>query len=250
MKPETFWTGRPNELNEMWTDREELAEYRKVMLGLIESELEINPGITVTDCGAGTGLVYRYLEEEFRPRYRGFDFTSDMVEFCKESFPEAQAQFNQVDLTTPNLRKIRGDLLITQNVIQHILMWQEAIGNIMRNAKHGVIFCERTHKGQTLIAGYEPAYRWRFNIKDLYDVLEYYRLKYNYQGRVEILGHPLTTFDEPDMLTVFRVYREREDEGRTLLMSDFERVKLQIDAPPCTPIRLLKKAWKLLVGAR
>jgi SAM-dependent methyltransferase len=217
----TFWDGRSEELNTIWEAPEEVPEYRQVMQALITQELKDNPELDLVDCGSGTGLVYRYLPEELKPRYRGFDFTRDMVNYCKEKYPEAQDRFKQVDLTKPRLQSIRGDLLITQNVIQHILLWQYALDNIFKNARHGVILCERTHRGQTLLAGYEPAYRWRFNIRDFFDVLEYLKNKYNYKGEVEILGHPLTTNEEPNCLTIYRVYRTKESERHTIDLGDF-----------------------------
>lgn len=242
----TKWTGRPDQLNRIWTDRGDISEYRQEMLRLIERDLQVHPDNIVVDCGCGTGLVYNYLDPELRGRYRGFDFTNDMVNYCIEKFPEAMEQFDQADLTKPNIRKIKGDLLITQNVVQHILLWQLAIDNIMRNATHGVIFCERTHKGQTLIAGYEPAVRWRFNIKDFYDTLVYFKEKYGYRGRVEIIGHPLTTFDEPDCLTIFRVIRDEAPEPETLIMSDFDYEPLSIDTKNCRQVILGK--IKAIVG--
>jgi len=204
----TKWSGRPDKLNQIWEDRDDIPEYRQAMLNLIEADLRVDPKRILVDCGSGTGLIYKYLDPKLAKQYKGFDFTVDMVNYCIDKFPEAWEQFDTADLTKPKLRKIKGDLLVTQNVVQHILLWQLAIDNIMRNAKHGVIFCERTHHGQTLIAGYDPAIRWRFNIKDFFDTLTYFKNKYGYRGNVEILGHPKTTFDEPDMVTIFRVIRD------------------------------------------
>ena len=124
----TEWSGRSDTLNKIWKDHEGgIPEYRQAMLTLIEADLIDNPDHTVVDCGCGTGLVYKYLDPNLRDRYRGFDFTSDMINFCIDQFPEAMDQFDTSDITTPNLRKIKGDLLITQNVVQHCLLWQMAL---------------------------------------------------------------------------------------------------------------------------
>ena len=202
---ETLWTNRAEELNKIWTNREDISEYRQTMLRLIEAELASERCEGVLDCGCGSGLVYRYLGDQFKQSYQGVDFTQDMIDYCSNAFPEASERFNQHDLTKPLMRN--ADLLITQNVLQHILLWQVALENIMYHARECVIICERTHKGQTLIAGYDPAVRWRFNVQDMKKAIKFFADKYGYIGEVEILAHPLTTFDEADCLTIYRVYR-------------------------------------------
>jgi len=193
-------------LHNLWTSfqgRGVIPEYRKYMTMHINDVLIHNPDYTLVDCGCGTGLIYEHLPyEDYRSRYTGFDFTQDAVDYCLEKYPEGT--FYRGDLLDPESFK-RGDLMVTQNVIQHILLWQEAIRNIYSKKPEVILMCERTQTQPTEIAGYDPAVRWRFNIDDYRKVLEFYGGD-DYTP-VEILVHPRTTKNELDMLTIYRTRR-------------------------------------------
>ena len=205
---ETYWTRRAKELNKFWTSPQEIPEYRQMMIAVLDDMLENWNDATILDCGCGTGLLYKYLPKEHKSKYYGVDFTQDMIDHCQNEFKTAKKRFARVDLTANKL--MPHDILVTQNVIQHILLFQEALDNIFSTAKEAVVFCERTHEFNTVIAGYEPAFRWRFNQLDFYLILDHFARKYSYLGDVEILGMPKTTKDETDMLTIYRVYRTRK----------------------------------------
>jgi len=207
---ETDWSTRPTEIEQYWLNNPELPEYRHQMLMLIEEELRNNPKSTIMDCGCGTGLIFEYLADEFKDRYYGCDFTYEMVEYCKEKYPKHADRFMRVDLTSMSLDEFTffmgKNIYVTQNVIQHILMHQRAIESIAECADT-IIMCERTHDLHTCLAGYEPAYRWRFNLKDFYDMLTFFTNEMQYLGDVEIMGQPLTTDKLEKAVTIFRVRR-------------------------------------------
>lgn len=210
-KGETFWTNRSKQVHGYWTKPETIPEYRKMIISLIGEELKIKPEYTICDCGSGTGLLYEYLPKRYHYNYSGIDFTQEMVDFCREKYPENAEKFNRVDLTLPSNEEctyLEKDILVTQNVIQHILLFQEALDNIFASARHCVILCERTQQMHTGIAGYDFAYRWRFNVKDFYDILTHFAKKYGYRGEVEIIGQPKTTDNIENAVTVYRVYRD------------------------------------------
>jgi len=218
----TGWKDRAEELNAIWNSTGKTPEYRAAMVDLILKEIKEDDTLTILDCGMGTGILYDLLPSEVKKNYYGVDFTEDMVKFVLNKYPNSYFRFNQMDLTdTQRMSGVKSDIVVTQNVIQHILLFQQALDNIFDSASHCVLLCERTHKAQTLIYKYEPAVRWRFNINDMYRILTYFADKHGYKGKVEILGHPKTTFDEPNMLTIFRVYRNKSKLA-TLKLSDFE----------------------------
>ena len=84
----TDWTNRAKLVNDYWTAPKDIPEYRVQMLKLIVEELEMNPTATIMDCGCGTGLTFKYLPDEYKDRYYGVDFTQEMVDYCKENYPE------------------------------------------------------------------------------------------------------------------------------------------------------------------
>lgn len=193
-------------LHNLWTrfqEPEVIPEYRRWMMQHITEVLTYNPDYTLLDCGCGTGLIYEQLPKEHKPRYAGFDFTQDAVDFCRDKHPEAT--FYRANLLDPE--SFTGvDLMVTQNVIQHILLWQEAIRNIYSKKPKVILMCERTQLKPTDIAGYSPAVRWRFNIDDYRKVLEFYGG--DEYTPVEILGHPKSTKNELNMLTIYRTRRK------------------------------------------
>jgi len=173
------------------------------MMQRITEVLAVNPDYTLLDCGCGTGLIYEQLPEPYKDRYTGFDFTQDAVDLCQKTHPEGT--FYRGNLLDPDSFK-GGDLMITQNVIQHTLLWQEAIRNIYSKQPQVILMCERTQQQPTEIAGYSPALRWRFNVDDLRKVLEFYGG--DEYTPVEILGHPRTTKNEVNLLTIYRTRRK------------------------------------------
>ena len=208
---DTPWKGRMEFLNAVWTNylgKDVVPEYRNTMMRHITLILDQNPTYSLVDCGCGTGLIFKMLPEEHRHRYTGFDFTADAVNFCRTHYPEHADKFYQGDLLKSATFK-RGDLMITQNVIQHILLWQEALRHIIEKQPETILMCERTHHEPSMIAGYlapdHSAVRWRFNIQDIKNALDYFGVD-NYTP-AEILGHPRTTKNEKNMLTIYRTRR-------------------------------------------
>ena len=208
----TNWTNRSEIVHGHWTEPEEIPEYRVRMIEEIIRELDKNKAHTIMDCGCGTGLLFKYLPDEYKDRYYGVDFTQEMIEFCHEHYPEHKDRFRRLDLTNPAMIDydyFHGHAIyVSQNVIQHILLFQEALDNIFYGAESMVLLCERTHFLASCIVGYEPAFRWRYNVQDFYEILQHFKEKYAYLGPVEILGHPITTNNREKAVTMFRVYRE------------------------------------------
>ena len=91
-----------------------------------------------------------------------------------------------------------------------------------------------------MIAFKDPAIRWRFNTLDFYQALEYFKAKYQYRGNVEILGHPKTTFDEEELLTIFRVIRDEAPTTKPLPLSDFSYEPLFVSKTKPTITKLVK----------
>jgi len=207
----TSWTNRIKIVNDYWTNPKEIPEYRVKMLEAIIEELNKNKENTLMDCGCGTGLLFEYLPDKYKDRYYGVDFTQEMIDYCKNQYPDYEDRFKRMDLTKINNEDRQffdaHAIYVTQNVMQHILLFQEALDNIFYSATNVIILCERTHELNTCIVGYEPAYRWRFNLKDFYDILNFYKTIYDYAGDIEILGQPKTTDDIEKAVTMFRVYR-------------------------------------------
>jgi len=196
-------------LDNIWRNptKQNRAEYRIKMLGFINEEAELFSDATIVDCGCGTGILFDYLSDELKERYIGLDFTPEMVQHCKNVFKGYEDRFHRVDLLNPqdltNLVKDikNGTIFVTQNVIQHITLFQIATYNIFAQSPTSVLMCERTHLENTRIQGYNPT-RWRFREDDYYHMLEYFA---GDRYTVEKLGRPRTTKNERNMLTIFRV---------------------------------------------
>lgn len=219
----TNWSKKVEYLQSIWTHSEKIPEYREVMINQISDLMKRNNDYNILDCGCGTGLMYKYLPDEYKDRYYGIDFTYEMIEYCKKNYPEHSDNFKVVDLTKGiklmELKVADNNIVVTQNVLQHILLFQEALDNIFYIANDVVLLCERTHLKPSMIVSYEPAIRWRFNIKDMYDILTHFKNKYGYNGLVEIISQPKTTFNEENKVTIFKVER------RNLTSIDFEKYR-------------------------
>lgn len=209
----TSWTNKSKFVHGVWTTPEDIPEYRVRMIQLIVEELDKDHKATIMDCGCGTGLIYKYLPDEYKSRYYGADFTQEMIDYCKEEYPESAERFMRVDLTSMSLEEFNffmgKNVYVTQNVIQHILPFQMAMKNIIACADT-IIMCERTHDLPTCLAGYEPAYRWRFNLRDFFDLLMFFTRENEYKGDVEIMGQPLTTENLAKAVTIFRARKHVE----------------------------------------
>ena len=207
----TSWTDRSKFLNDCWTEPASIPEYRLKMIQAIIEELDKDKENTLMDCGCGTGLLFSYLPDEYKDRYYGVDFTQEMIDHCKKEYPNNAHRFRRMDLTILDNNEdgyfTGHSIYVTQNVMQHILLFQEALYNMFYSCDGVILICERTHALNTCIVGYEPAYRWRFNLKDFYDILTFYARYYGYHGDVEILGQPTSTAKREKALTIFRVYR-------------------------------------------
>jgi len=210
---ETPWSksGYVGFLDNLWRKpvKQERSEYRVKMLGLIIEEAERLGDATIVDCGCGTGILFDYLPDYLKDRYLGLDFTPEMVQHCKATFKEHEDRFHRADLL--NVGELsglvkgieNGTIFVTQNVIQHITLYQIAVSNIFAQSPAAVLMCERTHLKNTRIQGYNPT-RWRFREEDYYHMLEYFAGdKYT----VKKLGRPRTTKNEKNMLTIYRTRR-------------------------------------------
>lgn len=199
----TPWTGRHNFLDKVWKQLGKTPQYRNWMKNNIVDALRSHPDYTLVDLGCGTGLTYESLPKEYRHRYTGIDFTGSMIEHCRRKYPEGK--FIQGNLLDHN-SYTGAELMITQNVLQHILLWQEAMRGIYSKQPNMIIMCERTSNEPTKIFGYSPAVRWVFNVDDYRRAMEYYGGdKYT---PVEVLGHPRNTKNQPNMLTIYRTRRK------------------------------------------
>lgn len=198
----TWWTDQVERLNTLW-ERTTLPEYRAQMINLICKFLHGNPGWTVLDAGCGTGLTYKYLPEWAKKRYIGVDFTPEMIDFCREHYPEGN--FIEADIMTPYFPL--SDLIITQNVIQHIILWQLAILNLIKHAEEAVLFCERTHDKPTIIFAYDPT-RWRFNAEDMLKCMKHCSDRiWGHSKNPELVAHPADTSGEPGLLGIYMMTR-------------------------------------------
>lgn len=199
----TPWTNRHGFLDQVWKKLGKLPQYRNHMKNIIVDILRANPEYTMLDLGCGTGLTYEYLPDMYKPRYRGMDFTESMVMYCKEKYPEGR--FIHGDLLKHDSYP-RADLLMTQNVLQHILMWQEAMRGIYQKKPEIILMCERTSSKPTHIVGYSPAVRWAFNVDDYRRAMDYYGGD-DYTA-TEVLGHPRNTKNDSGLLTIYRTRRK------------------------------------------
>jgi SAM-dependent methyltransferase len=208
MNGKTFWTNRSEELNKIWTTSDkDVPEYRKMMIQYIIKEVEERDVKQILDCGCGTGLLFNYLPEELKEIYYGCDFTKDMVDYCRDKFPEWENRFILHDIREP-INFIMPDLIITQNVIQHILEFQIAMWNMMVYSNKSCIFCERSeHLKPTRIVGYSPAYRWIFNVEDFINISNWMGKKLMYRGEMVELARPKATKGRENVLSIFRIRR-------------------------------------------
>ena len=199
----TPWTGRSAFLEKVWKQLGKMPQYRTQMRNNIVDILRGNPDYTMLDLGCGTGLTYESLPREYRGRYTGMDFTQTMIDFCLEKYPEGK--FIHGNLLEHDSYP-RADLMITQNVLQHILLWQEAMRGIYAHKPQVIIMCERTSTKPTTIFGYSPAVRWVFNIDDYRRAMDYYGA--DSYTPTEVLGHPRNTKNQPGLLTIYRTRRK------------------------------------------
>jgi len=216
----TPWSTKVELLRLMW-DRPMISEYRFFMLEMIKHYLSFNPEWYVLDAGCGNGLLFKYLPEEFRRRYHGIDFTPEMIEYCKIIYPEYKDQFWICDIR--NIYNIPySELVITQNVLQHILVYQRALENLITHTEKIIMLCERTHndcsirvgaarpdKGYTVLVDRNPE-RWRFNENDFLDTLEYLGKIYGF-NKPEVIGRPKSTDNLENVLAIYRMKKKIGD---------------------------------------
>lgn len=200
-------------LDFMWRNpkKQLISEYRIKMLDyIIEEHILYDNDSYIIDCGCGTGILFDLLPDNLKDDYIGLDFTPEMIKHCQKKFRKHSTQFRIVDLLDENeLIKIYSDydykrnvIVVTQNVIQHITLYQIAVDNIFKCiCPTSILMCERTHEDFNRIVGYNPT-RWRFNENDYYEMLKYFSKN---MFIVEKLDRPKTTRNERDMLTIFRV---------------------------------------------
>jgi len=201
----TSWSkeGKVEYLDRIWTQPEEIPEYRRMMIEEITKILNNHRTFTLLDAGCGTGLLYHYLPEMFKENYVGIDFTPEMVEYCREKYP--YGKFENVDIKYSKLVPY-ADIIVTQNVIQHNDYWQIVLANLINKARYAVIFCERTHDEHTVKVGEDPT-RWRFNYEDFKDLMEF--LGKGLFDNPEIIGHPKSTEGLEQALTIFMMKKRK-----------------------------------------
>jgi len=200
----TPWTGRVEFLHRFWS-RPQVPEYRAEMKDLICDFLAEDDNCTVLDAGCGTGITYSLLPPWAQERYTGIDFTEEMVEYCRAQHPGGDFRHTDVLLseTIPD-----ADLVITQNVLQHIEPWQVAAYNLVLRARRGVIFCERSHKTGTRVNMWKPVLSWAFNEEH---ILRFLRSvsepAWGKEAEPRILSRPRDTEHRRGVLTIYMMRR-------------------------------------------
>lgn len=193
----TDWSSKTESLQTIWTVTPDIPEYRRSMINLISEYLWRHREWSLLDCGHGTGLIHEYLPENLKDRYYGIDLTMEMVDFCREKYEVDK--FRQGDVLYPN-EIPESNLIVTQNVIQHITLWQLALKNIIEKAKDVVIFCERTHDFGTMKVGNKPT-RWRFNVDDFVECMAH--CGKGLWKKPKVYSHPTSTEGLENCLTIF-----------------------------------------------
>ena len=165
----TPWTGRAEELDRMWL-RRGIPEYRAKMANIVVRYMSKHPEATMLDAGCGTGLLYALLPSWVQERYVGLDFDHDMLEYASQHYPEGDFRHGNV-LDIKDLPYV--DLIVTQNVLQHIIPWQFAAECLLVGARHAALFCERSNQVRTMAKTYEPVISWSFKEDDMLKTLGY-----------------------------------------------------------------------------
>jgi len=196
----TPWTGRAQELDTFWT-RSYVPDYRAKMIHFITKFLREDDGYTVLDAGCGTGITYRLLPFELRERYTGIDFEPEMVAYCRAHYPNGDFRPGDVLVRT---NSPSADLVITQNVLQHIVPWQLAAWNLIHKAQKGIIFCERSHRKPTRADRRNHVQNWQFNEQEMVQFLSAIgKRAWNQAQRPRVLARPRDTGNKPGKLTVY-----------------------------------------------
>ena len=196
----TPWTGRSQELDEFWTTPV-VPDYRAKMIHFICKFLSENEGYTVLDAGCGTGIMWKLLPSWARERYMGMDFTEEMVEYCRAH--HHFGDFRQGDICR-SADIPSADLVVTQNVLQHIVPWQIAAFNLSRSARKGVIFCERSDRRHTRLTMKDPVISRCFNEGDMVRFLEVIgKMRSTACQRPRILARPRSTQNRNNVLTIY-----------------------------------------------
>lgn len=199
----TPWTGLAEKYDRQWRTPE-TPEYRAEMVRLITELLEANPRWTLLDAGCGTGFMFELLPDWAKARYRGIDYTADMVEFCRKRFPGGD--FRLADILVDELP--RANVVATQNVVQHITLWQIAVLRLVKVAGDAVIMCERTHGEPSRIVGYDPT-RWRFNPRDMLECMRHCGDElWGPSQEPEVVGYPRHTDGRPGLVAIYRMVRQ------------------------------------------
>lgn len=204
----TNWSKIVKKLNYIWT-RGGVPEYRRVMITTIEQYLKDNPNWSILDAGCGTGLLFKLLSDEHKEQYKGIDFTPEMIKHCKQVYSKYADSFSIADITIPE-HIPKSDMIITQNVIQHILPYQIVMKNIMDKTMKVLICCERTHREGSNIYGYEPI-RWRFKDSDMLSLFDFIGKEKGFK-KSKIIARPKSTEKLSDVLAIYLIEKENLNE--------------------------------------
>lgn len=177
------------------------------MIQELTEMLAKNPDWRLFDAGCGTGLVFNYLPDWAKERYYGMDFTPEMVEYCKKTYPEFSDRFFEGSILDPDVIPI-SDIITTQNVVQHILLFQQAVKNLIEKTRHVLLLCERTQTEPTVIHGYDPV-RWRFREQDMFEIINFYGSKYGFD-LPKVIAHPKSTENLDNLLSVFKMIKKEK----------------------------------------
>jgi 2-polyprenyl-3-methyl-5-hydroxy-6-metoxy-1,4-benzoquinol methylase len=199
----TSWSKKVPFLSKYWTKRG-IPEYRDFMIKKITELLEKNPHWKILDAGCGTGLMFNYLPEWAKENYTGIDFTPEMIEYCKKNYPEYSDRFFSGSILESGIIP-SSDIIATQNVIQHILLYQQALKNLVEKTRNILILCERTHSEPTIIFGYDPV-RWRFREEDMLECLQFYGDKYGFNVP-KVIAHPKSTENLENVIAIYMMVK-------------------------------------------
>lgn len=102
---------------------------RNILLNLTK-EIEFK---SILDIGSGDGTVLNFLHHEYpKVKCRGIDISDKAVDLATKNYPDLQFYVSDISKNYP---KIKSDLVICLDVIEHIVNDDLVLENIRRGAK-------------------------------------------------------------------------------------------------------------------